>query len=194
MQYSTPGKETSVRRWIAVLAAGALIVGGSTVAFAQTDDETSDDRPGFGFQRHEPGQILDDVLAELVSDGTIQQSQADAIVAALDAKRDELLAEREAFRAEREAEREANRAAFEEAWADGKLTRDEIAELPFADRITDPEGPFADALSDGQITQEEWDEIHDGLRFHHGRRGSGGFGGRFGGGFGAPALEDTASA
>ena len=42
------------------------------------------------------------------------------------------------------------------------LTSDEISQLPLADRVTDAEGPYAEAMEDGQITKEEMDEIRSG--------------------------------
>ena len=47
------------------------------------------------------------------------------------------------------------------------LTSEEIAQLPIADRITDPDGP-AEAMEDGQITKEE---LKQSRSAHAGRRG-----------------------
>lgn len=168
-----------MRKMIAVLAAGALILGGAAVAFAQTDEgETT------STHRSERGGHISGVLDDLVENGTISQDQADAIVAALEAKRDELHAAREELR----VERDEARAALTEAWSDGVLTEDEAADLPFGDRLTDPDGPFAEAWSDGQLTRAEFDEIRAELAPHRGFRGRG----HHGSGVDAPAESDTA--
>ena len=167
-----------MRKTIAAIAAGVLIIGGAAVASAQVDEST--DTP---VREMTKGDHVADVLAELVEDGTITQSQANAITEAFEAKR----AEFQAMREERRAEREAARAALEEAWADDVLTLDEVEGLPFADRLTDPEGPLAEAWEDGELTKEEAQEAREefGPRRGHGRRG-------FGPGPDAPAEEGAA--
>ncbi len=173
-----------MRKWIAVLAAGVLIIGGAAVATAQTDG-TEPAEPGFGGHR---GDVLQEVLDELVTANTITQSQADAIVDALEAKR----AEFEAAREEMRAQHEEMRAAIEEAWSDDVLTQDEVADLPFADHLTDPDGPFAGAWSDGQLTREEFDAVRAELGPRPGPRGHRGHG--FGMGFGPGSnLESDTS-
>jgi hypothetical protein len=97
----------------------------------------------------------------------------------------EALADGELTRDEVEAIRDERRAHFEEVrdlvegfLEDGVLTSDEIAQLPEPNPFTE-DGPFADALSDGQLTQEELDEARPqrGERGGQGRRGEGaGFG------------------
>ena len=98
--------------------------------------------------------LLEQVLGDLVEDETITQDQSDAITTALENKRTQA----------REA-RQATRDQIDEFWEDDVLTSDEISQLPSADRITAPDGPFAEALEDGQITREEFEEI----RSDHGR-------------------------
>jgi hypothetical protein len=159
-----------MRETIAILAAGVLIIGGAAVASAQVD-ETDDPVPAHEMKR---GDHADEVLAELVEDGTITQAQSDAIVAAFEAKRVELQAQRE----ERRAEMEAAREQLEEAWSDDVLTLEEAEALPFADRLTDPEGPLAEAWADGELTKDEVREARQeiGPRRGHGPRGFHGFG------------------
>ncbi len=138
---------------IAATVAGGLLVGAGfataaisnpAVAEAQETDPTeeNDVRP---FHRHSA--FLEDVLAELVADGTIDQGQADAIVEALTAKAEALKAELEEIRA-----------LIEGFLEDGVITADELAQLSDTHPFNDPDGPFAEALEDGQLTLEELQE------------------------------------
>jgi hypothetical protein len=80
--------------------AGLVLTGGSGDASAQTSptspdttapssDTTTTDSGGqqTGTEQKDPGQRLKDVLAPLVEKGTITQSQADAVIAAIEAAR-----------------------------------------------------------------------------------------------------------
>jgi hypothetical protein len=79
--------------------AGLVLTGGSGDASAQTSptspdttapsDDTTTDAGGqqAGTERKDPGQRLNDVLAPLVENGTLTQSQADAVIAAIEAAR-----------------------------------------------------------------------------------------------------------
>ena len=75
--------------------------------------------------------MMEEVLDELVDAGTITQEQSDAITTALENKRAAAL----------QARREL-RALLKSLLEDDVLTSEEIAQLRFADRITDPDGPF----------------------------------------------------
>lgn len=135
-----------MRKSIAALTAGALIAGGAMVATAQTEaPETSGDtteqvRPARGAR-------LSDFFSEMVTQGVISQDQADQLVAELESRA-----------TAHQAEREERRAAFEAAWEDDVLTAAEIEELG-ADRFLDEDGPFADALADGEISRDEFDAV-----------------------------------
>ena len=135
-----------MRKSIAALTAGALIAGGAMVATAQTDgadtteDATEQVRPSRGAH-------LSEFFSEMVTEGVISQDQAD-----------QLTAELESRAAVRQAERAERRAAFEAAWEDDVLTVAELEELG-ADRILDEDGPFAEALADGEITRDEFDAV-----------------------------------
>ena len=108
------------------------------------------------FSRSEPGHlasgngILEEVLAEMVTEGTLAQVQSDAIVAALQAKKEEMV----------EARQQAKE-MLESFWEDDILTEDEINQLPFAEQILQMEG-VSEALADGQITKAELQELHPG--------------------------------
>ena len=142
-----------------IAAAGILVVGAfaaSTIstseASAQTDDATTvtaEDR------RPHPGAILDQVLDDLVEDETLEQDQADAVKEALEAKRDELK-EKYGDRKDRREHRREMREQIQSWLEDGVISAEELAELPF-DLPRTEDGPLAEALEDGQITQAEWD-------------------------------------
>jgi hypothetical protein len=162
----TTTKEASMRKLITGAVTGALVVGGALVASAQTDGSTTSttaataavERGG----RH--GAVLQEALDGLVADGTLTQAQADAVTAAVEARA-------EAFRAEREAVREQ----MESFWEDGVLTADEIAQLPADHPLRDPDGPAAEYLEDGRLTEEELRSLHESAHpggfGRHGRHG-----------------------
>jgi len=102
----------------------------------------------FGFGKDgDANDLLDQVLADLVSQGVITQEQADAITSGLDSAI-----------ADKQAEAEAQRQQMEQMWqqiqgflSDGVITQDEIAQLP----ADNPFSNLTDILADGQITTEE---------------------------------------
>ena len=174
----------------ALAASGVLIAGGfvtsavsapaSAVAQEAPDatDGTTDD-----VVRPEKGAILDEVLADLVTDGVIDSDQAAQIKDALEAKHEEL---REQFgdrgprhRGNRDGDRLEMRSFLE----DGVIDADELAQLPDGHPLTDPEGPAAEYLDDGQLTAEELEELHAEFGGHRGP----------GRGFGGPAVGGEAS-
>jgi polyhydroxyalkanoate synthesis regulator phasin len=103
---------------------------------------------GFGFGKEgDANDLLDQVLADLVSQGVITQEQSDAITSGLD----------QAI-TDKQAEAEAQRQQMQEMWqqiqgflSDGVITQDEIAQLP----ADNPFSNLTDILADGQITTEE---------------------------------------
>jgi len=146
-----------MRKIIASLAAAGVLVAGAFVASsittstasAQTVQEDTTEQ----VERPERGSAVADVLAELVEAGTINQSQADAVADALEAKRAEMEANRPEGRQGKARHRPHIRGLLE----DGVISAEEIAALPDGHPFKDAEGKFADELADGQITQEEWD-------------------------------------
>ncbi|MGF1667689.1 MAG: hypothetical protein ACFCVC_15635 [Acidimicrobiia bacterium] len=162
-----------MRKTILAALVGVMVLAGATVAFAQTDDSTTTTTT----QDNSTGRLFggySDVLDGLVTDGTLTQEQADAVVAAFQEHRG-------AMRANRDAVREA----LQEAWSDGVITEDELSALPNGgSRLTDPDGPLAEYWEDGQLTQDELDEARsEGLIGRGGRHGRGGFG--------QPDADDT---
>lgn len=161
----------------------------------ETDDLTDDaadddatDRP----QRLRRGEVMNEVLDGLVADGVITQEQADRIVADLSARLEELRAE---FRAQREELADGTfshrirgfgRFGFGDLLEDGVIDADELAELGEGHPLNDPDGPAAEYLDDGQLTEDELTEMMEELR-------SGRFGGE-GSRFGNPLDTDDADA
>ncbi|MGB9357870.1 MAG: hypothetical protein WCC01_04860 [Acidimicrobiia bacterium] len=164
--------------FVSIAAAGVLVVGAfaaSTViespALAQTavptavesDDATTDARPNFA----RPNDMLDEILGDLVSDGTLDQGEADAVKAALEARHEEV-------RAEMEAWREENPGRFERSLKrgfrmgglleDGVIDADELAELPDDHPLKDTDGPASEYLADGQLTEDELKQMGDQFR------------------------------
>lgn len=134
-----------MRKTVAALTAGALIAGGAMVATAQTDDAPEPDAPIVEMKR---GERISSFFDDMVADGVISQDQADTMLAELESRHEERL-----------AERQERREAFESAFEDDVLTVAELEELG-ADRILDENGPFAEALEDGQITRDEFEAVH----------------------------------
>lgn len=154
-----------MRKTVAALTAGALIAGGAMVATAQTEDAPATDAPIVEMKR---GERISSFFDDMVAQGVISQDQADTMLAELESRREA-----------RVAERQERREAFESAWEDDVLTVAELEELG-AERILDEDGPFAEALEDGEITRDEFDAVRAefGPRHHRGP----------GRGFGAGAL------
>jgi hypothetical protein len=110
--------------------------------------------------------LLDKVLKDLVTAGTLDQAQADAITARLNAERDALRAD---LKARREAAK-AVRQQIREFLKDGVITADELAQLP----ADNPLRNLDKLLDDGKITLDELRQL--GI----GRGGKFGFGERHG--------------
>lgn len=151
-----------MRKVLASIAAAGVLVAGAFIASTVTTSEASaqtEETPQVTDQaaRPERGIVLDGVLDDLVTDGTLTQAQADSVKDALVAKHDEL---KEQFgdRRERRAHRYEMREQFEAWLEDGVITADELDELD-VDLPRFEDGPLAEALEDGQITQAEWDAI-----------------------------------
>lgn len=152
-----------MRKTVAALTAGALIAGGAMVATAQTDstDPVDSDAPIVQMKK---GERISSFFDEMVGQGVISQDQADTMLAELESRHEE-----------RVAERQERREAFESAFEDDVLTVAELEELG-ADRILDEDGPFAEALEDGEITRDEFEAIHAELGPRHHRGPGRGFG------------------
>jgi len=164
--------------FVSIAAAGVLVAGAfaaSTVvespALAQTavptavesDEVEAADRPDFA----KPGEILDEVLGDLVTNGTLDQSESDAVKAALEARHEEVRAEMEAWREENpgRAERGSNRGfGMGGLLEDGVIDADELAELPDDHPLKDADGPAASYLADGQLTEDELKQMGEQFR------------------------------
>lgn len=134
----------------------AAVVSAPGIASAQEDTTEADNvRP-----HHRHGALLQEVLDDLVADGTISQDQADAI-------KDALAAKAEAFQAEKEELRQLIAGFLD----DDVITADELAQLPADHIFNDPDGPFADAVADGELTRDEIAEVIPHQRRDSFRRG-----------------------
>ena len=160
---------------LASLAAASVLVAGAFVASTVTTDPANaqttdpvdtnvvvvdDDRVG----------PLEEVLSDLVDDSTLTLAQADAVADAMLAKRDEIRTAREA----RREERQANREQIVQFLEDDVIDASERAQLGDDHPFNDPDGPFADAASDGEITRDELRELREQHRGAHRGRGFGG--------------------
>jgi hypothetical protein len=144
-----------MRKTIFAVAA-LLVIGIGTVAMASggeesEQEETNDDRAG----------IVEQVLTDLVTDGTITQDQSDAILEALEEKKEEIV-----------EQREEAKELLKSFWEDEVLTQEEIEQLPFADGLLRLEG-VSEALEDGQLTKEEIKELRSKKRGHGRLRAAG---------------------
>jgi hypothetical protein len=101
---------------------------------------------------------LTDVLDDLVANGTINESQKQAIL-------DGVAAERTARRAERQADREQVRTFL----ADGVITQGEFDQLPAESRIRE----LDELMADGSITIEELQALRRGFGGGRGGHGDG---------------------
>lgn len=143
--------------WAAFVAGGILVAAGLIAAMISSPEvasaqEGADDARPTGPRSRIVG-LLDDILGDLVDDGTLSQDQADAIVDAAEQRAAEL-----------RAEHGADFDLLRSLWDDGVITEEEASQLPedhflFRDR-------FDDAWEDGELTI---DELHGVL--HQFRRG-----------------------
>lgn len=173
------------KKVLTAVAAGAILVGAGFVSSvisapgtAAAQDETGSDESTGPFPRVLG--FLGDVLDDLVGDGTIDESQADAVLQAVEDRATEIREERQALREQiREfleddviTEDEASQLpddhpllsdTFDEAWEDGELTRDEIAEFRHhRGRERFRRGfRLGSLFDDGGIDQEEYDGLGD---------------------------------
>ncbi len=154
-----------MRRFIWLPLAGFLLIAGAAAAIAApTVVSTASEALGTPLAR--AGSIVQEVLADLVEEGVIDQGQSDAIVEALDARHAELRAEFEARREEALALREQLRSFLE----DGVISADELAQLPEDHPLRNLDA----YLEDGQLTTDELRELRGwGLGRGFGPRGHG---------------------
>ena len=102
-------------------------------------------------RRAERQTAIAEALDELVTAGTLTSDQVDEIMAAF-----ETAAEEGPRRVRR-----GMRAGWElaEMLADGVIDAGELAELPEGHPLADPQGPAADYLDDGELTEDELAEL-----------------------------------
>lgn len=141
-----------------------------------TDTDRSRDAARTAATANNRGRVLSEVLDDLVADGVITQDQADQILEELTSRLEELRLE---MRGDGQGSRGFGRHGFQLPGRfgafldDGVIDSDELAQLGEAHPLNDPEGPAAPYLEDGQITQEELEELMAELA-PFGRRGHSG--------------------
>jgi len=174
---------------IAALVASGLLVGAGFVTSvvsapgtASAQEEAATDGEGRGFLTRGLD-FLGGVLDDMVGNDDLSQEDADAVLAAVETAAEEAKADREAIReaiksaledgALTKAEAAAaglpddhwllTADALEEAWADGKLTTEEIRDArPHSRRDSFKRGArFGALLDDGGISQAEYDDLPD---------------------------------
>ena len=149
--------------FVSIAAAGVLVAGAFAAsmivdgqALAQTADDPAVERPDIP----RPEEILDEVLSDLVADNTLDQGQADAVKAALDARHEEVRVQLDELRKDNPGRPEGDidmRGLLE----DGVIDADELAALPDDHPLKDPDGPAAEFLEDGELSAEELRELGD---------------------------------
>ncbi len=160
-----------MRRVMTALLAAALLVGGGAAfalvasqdaAVAQEEPSTETDEPDVDVERPDRSDVFGDVLGDLVDEGVITQEQADSIT---DAFEERLVELRARFEEHRDEFRSRGRGFFHRGFhlgallEDGVIDADELAELGEDHPLNDPDGPAAEYLDDGQLTQEELEEL-----------------------------------
>lgn len=102
-------------------------------------------------RREQRAAEVGEALQALVGNGTLSSDQVDAILEAFETARDE----------RPHPMRRGARAGWQiaEMLEDGVIDADELAALPEGHPLTDPDGPAADFLDDGQLTEDELDEL-----------------------------------
>ena len=177
---------------VALVAAGVLVAGAlvastvmSDTASAQTTSDTDvTERRAERREMHDliRGFLEDDVisgdeLAQLPEDHPMRDEDGPFADALADGQitKDELDAvhqERKDARAERREERRAHLEQIRAYLDDDVIDSSELAELGDDHPFNDPDGKFADAAADGQITREELDELRPERRPHRGWHGA----------------------
>ena len=158
--------------FVSIAAVGVLAVGAfaaSTIvdgqALAQTADDPAVERPDIP----KPEDILDDVLSDLVADETLNQSQADAVKAELEARHAEARAQRAEWREDhpgRPGHGIARGLDMRSLMEDGVIDSDELAELPDDHPFRDSNGPAAEFLDDGELSEDELRDLGEQRREH----------------------------
>lgn len=107
-------------------------------------------------RRAERSAAIEEALQTLVDDGTLTADQLDAVMEAIET----------AWAERPHPIRRGMRAGWRiaELLEDGVIDAAELAELPEGHPLADPEGPAADYLDDGQLTEDELAELRSQLR------------------------------
>ena len=141
----------------AALAAGILVAGVFVATVVSGDAATAQEaEPQITETRPSRGEVLDEVLGGLVDDGVIDDSQAEAVKAALLERADEVR-EQQGDR----LERRHRRLHIRDLLDDGVIDAEELASLPDGHPLRNPDGPAGPYLDDGQLTLDELQQIRE---------------------------------
>ncbi len=181
-----------MKRLVWLPVAGFLLIAGAAVATASNQIFTvvpaevpaatpaAEEDTGMRFRA---GDLVEEVLADLIEQNVLTQEQSDAFVAALEAALDE-----------RRAEAEARMEQMRETWdqvrgflEDGAITQQEMDTLPEDNPLREA---FTSIAEDGEVTLDELRQLGPAL----GGPGLGGpgFGGRGHHGHGPDRMHETA--
>jgi hypothetical protein len=138
----------------AVAAAGSQLVSVTPAAVPAATDDTGN--PDAGAIELRAGDLLEEVLADLVGQNVISQDQSDAIVAALESAFDERGADAEARLEEMRQTWEQVQGFME----DGVITQSEVDTLPVENPLRKA---FDSIAEDGQVTLDQLRELGPGF-------------------------------
>jgi hypothetical protein len=159
-----------MRTFVAAVAAAGLLVGAAFLANVASSGEAAAQESTPDETLQSPSGFLQEVLDDLVAEGVLTESQKEAVVEAVRERAEEF----DGKRPFRRGFHHGFRGGFQlrDLLDDGVVDAEELAELPEGHPLTDPEGPAAEYLDDGQITRDELNELREARRAERGTEGT----------------------